>query len=104
MPELVGGMCVGALVESQTATLPPVIVPLLGKAAGFAQAIEDLAFPGAGIKPRFRQTPQLRIGAVVETETPIALEDRDSGRDLVERVRVCVDVLLQFGFGSRQLR
>src|SRR5689334_3615466 len=91
MPEFVRSLPLDRLVERETTALPALVVALLGKSPGLAQAIEDLSFARPRIEPGIGQSPQLGVGAVVEAETLFAIEDRNGGRGLVERVCMRVD-------------
>ena len=55
------------------------------------------------VQPVFRQAPQLDEGAVVESELLVPAEDRHRGRQLVQRVGMGVDMLLQPRFRRRHV-
>ena len=55
------------------------------------------------VEPSLRKAPQPYECAVVEGELALAVEDRDGCGELVERVGMRIDVLLQSGFGIGQI-
>ena len=63
------------------------------------QRIENLFVGGMRIEPVFGKIPQPRVGAVVESQPAFAVENRNRGGELVERIGMSVDVLLQPRFG-----
>ena len=72
---------------------------MLGELPAFPQAIKNLFVGGMRIEPVFGKIPQPRVGAVVESQPTFAVEDRYRSGELVERIGMSVDVLLQPRFG-----
>ena len=84
--------------------LPAAEIRLLGELAGGAQPIEDLAVRRGGFEKRLVEVPELAVGGVVEGEPLLSVEDRDRGRQLVERAGVRLHLALEVVADAIELR
>ncbi len=103
MPEIFRQIFLGLAVERQALTLPRLIVALLRQLARLAQFVEHFAVGRSRVEPFFGQSPQLDKGAIVEAQLLFPIEDGDRRRQLVERVGMRVDMLLQTRLGVRHV-
>ena len=66
-----------------------------GKAAGFAQALEDFAQRGLAGEPRLLNPPQAGEGMVEESQLSVGAKDGDRGVDAFKYIGMRVDVAPQ---------
>ena len=82
--------------------LPLAEILIVGKLAGGAQSIEHRGIGRPLIEEAGVEIPQRPIGGIVEAQLLVGAEDRDAGRELIERAPVRLDHALELG--AHQLR
>jgi hypothetical protein len=95
VPEIFRQIFFGLAVERETLALPQLIIALLRQLARLAQFVEHFAVGRSRVEPFLGQAPELCEGAIVEAQFLFAIEDRDGRGELVERIGMRIDMLLQ---------